>query len=504
MTKKDFLPMILVILDGWGIGEPNRGNAVTLAKTPTMESITKKYPNTLLCAHGRCAGLPDNQVGNSEAGHTNIGTGRVADQEIVRVSKSIEDGTFYKNTAFIEAIKHVKKNKSRLHLMGLLSNGMSPHSDPVHLQAFLQMAHESGIKDVCLHLFTDGRDSSQHASPKLIERLQAGFYGTEKICTIIGRFYAMDRKKMWSRTEMAYNALVLGEGIEAESAQAAISESYNRGESDEYVKPYVIYENGQPTPRIAENDSVIFFNLRSDRGRQLTKVFVQDSFNVSNPDSFHRKRVLKNMHFVAMTDFGPDLGNLQTAFPGVDWRETLPMQLKDIKQLYAAEAEKYAHVTYFFNGGYSQKVDGEEYFMLPSPDVRSYEEVPGMRSEDLTDAILAKLEEGAGFTVLNFAAPDMIGHTGNLEASIKCCEIVDTCLGRIVDAYLAKGGTVLVTADHGNIERMINLETDEVVTEHTTNPVPFIVVSKKLKKLTLRSGGVLGDIAPTILGHPWL
>lgn len=514
------LPMILIILDGWGIAKPSEGNAVILAKTPSLDGLVKKYPNTQLCAHGKCVGLPAHQDGNSEAGHMNIGAGRIVVQEAVKIAKSIDDGTFLKNTAFIEAIKHVQKNKSKLHLIGMLSNGMSAHSDPKHILALLNIAREHKIKKVYLHLFTDGRDSPKYAALKLIEAIQRDYLKyNEYIATIIGRFYAMDRKKKWERLEMAYNALVLGKGIEAKSPQAAITEAYNKGESDEFIQPYIITKKSKPLPRIGDGDSVVFFNLRSDRARQLAKVFVQKKFSKSNPDSFVRKKVLKNLKFVAMTDFGPDLDSILTAYPSVDLRQTLPMQLADLSQLYITETEKYAHVTYFFNGGYADPVAGESRVVIASPDVRCYDETPAMKSADLAKIVINNLtgrrdmrispllkkgtKIAAGkydFTVLNFAAPDMIGHTGNLKAGIECCHQVDKYLGAIVKAYLKIKGTILVTADHGNIEEMINSETGEIDTEHSINPVPFIVVNEKLKnKIRLCKNGALSDIAPTIL-----
>lgn len=520
MNKKDKqnnnLPMILIILDGWGITKPSKGNAVALAKTPTMDGLIKRYPYTELCAYGKCVGLPPKQSGNSEAGHMNIGAGRIVEQDAVGICKSINQGTFFKNLAFIEAIRHVKKNKSRLHLMGMLSNGMSAHSDPDHMLALLTLIRGHKIKDIYLHLFTDGRDSPKYASLKLIEAIQRDYLKDEYIATIIGRFYAMDRKKKWERLGKAYNALVLGEGLTAKSPQAAITEAYNRGESDEFIQPYVITKKGKPLPRIMDGDAVIFFNLRSDRARQMAKPFIQKEFNKMNPGSFKRKKVLKDFKFIAMTDFGPDLDSISTAFPSADLRHTLTMQLADLRQLYIAETEKYAHVTYFFNGGYADPVAGEARAVLSSPDVRSYDEVPLMSSVDLTDAVLDNLtpqppllirrgeKKGRGwkynFTVLNFAAPDMVGHTGNLEAGVKCCQEVDKCLGKIVKAYLKRDGTVIITADHGNIEKMINLETGEINTEHTSNPVPFIVVNDSLRnKVKLRKKGSLGDIAPTIL-----
>ena len=511
-NHKNNLPMILIILDGWGISKNEKGNAIRLAGTPFIDSLIKKYPFTELCASGKCVGLPPKQVGNSEAGHMNIGAGRVVEQDAVRIGKSINDGTFFKNAAFLEAVRHVKKNKSKLHLMGMLSSGSSPHSDPDHILALTVFAKNCGVKNVLLHLFTDGRDSPKYASLKMISAIERGFKNGEKIATVMGRFYAMDRKKKWERAENTYNALTLGAGRKAKSPQAAITESYNRGESDEFMEPYIMTKNGKDLPRLADNDSVIFFNLRSDRARQLAKVFVQKDFNEKNPGSFKRKKVLENLRFVAMTDFGPDLDSILTAYPGVDLRETLPMQLTDLKQAYIAEAEKYAHVTYFFNGGYANPVAGEARIVLPSPDVKSYDATPAMSSKELTKTVIGNLTpptpplQGGrkwkyDFTVLNLAAPDMIGHTGNLEAGVKCCQEMDKCVKQITEAYSAKRGTVIIAADHGNIEEMINLKTDEVDTEHSVNSVPFILVGASFvgKKIKLRKDGILGDIAPTIL-----
>lgn len=509
--KKNILPLILVILDGWGLAKPSQGNAVSLAKTPTMDGLVRRYPYTELGASGKAAGLPPPQSGNSEAGHMNLGAGRVVEQDVVKISRSINDGTFFKNVSFIEAIRQVEKNKSRLHLMGLISNGMSAHSDQDHLLALLTMARKYKVKEVYLHLFTDGRDSPRYASLKLVEDLQKTFKNGETIATVMGRFYAMDRKKVWSRTEKAYNALTKGAGKEAVSAGAAITESYNRGESDEFIEPYVIRRGGQPLPRISGGDSLIFFNLRSDRARQLAKMFAQQTGREKDKPGFKRKRFLKNLKFVAMTDFGPDLDNIITAFPSADLKQTLPMALKDLSQLYMAETEKYAHVTYFFNGGYADSVAGEARLVISSPDVKSYDATPAMSSEKLCQRVISNLtpnplpgqERGKwkyDFTVLNFAAPDMVGHTGNLAAAVKCCQAVDKCLREIVKAYLAAGGTVVATADHGNIEEMIDLKTGEIDTEHSTNPVPFIMINKNLgNKIKLKKGGVLGDVAPTIL-----
>jgi 2,3-bisphosphoglycerate-independent phosphoglycerate mutase len=490
------LPMILVILDGWGIAKPSRGNAVYLAKTPIINYLTKTYPFTKLHAHGQYVGLPSHQVGNSEAGHMNIGAGRVVEQDAIKINRSIKDGTFLKNSAFKEACRNAVKNHSKLHLMGMLSNGMSPHSDLNHLSALIKLARENKVKDVYLHLFTDGRDSPQHEALRIVENLKKNVKNNIKIATLMGRFYAMDRKKEWSRTQLAYNCLVLGKGLTARDAEQAIIESYNRNETDEFIKPYVINRRGL----IDDNDSVIFFNLRSDRARQLAKVFVQKNFTKRNPGSFLRKKNLENLMFVTMTDFGPDLDGIFSAYPSVDISCTLPIVLSDISQLYIAESEKFAHVTYFFNGGYAGMINGEDHFMIPSPSVSSYDKTPQMKSIELTKKILSNLSRRKyDFTVLNFAASDMVAHTGNLKAAIKCCEIMDKCVKKITDAYLKKNGTVIITADHGNIEEMINLKTGEVDTEHSVYPVPFILVNKNLKKKKLKTGGSLCDISPTIL-----
>ncbi len=499
--KKNILPLILIILDGWGIAKSGKGNAIASAKTPNIDKFIKEYSYTELRASGISVGLPPKQDGNSEAGHMNIGAGRIVEQDAVKISRSINEGTFFKNPAFIEAIRHIEKNKSNLHLMGMLSDGMSAHSDPDHILALLTLAKGFNVKNVYLHLFTDGRDSPKYAALKMIKKIEFSIKDIGSIVSIMGRFYAMDRKKKWERSEKAYNALVSGDGRKAESPYAAVTEAYNRGENDEFIEPYIIAAKGASAPRINHNDSVIFFNLRSDRARQLTKVFAQEDFNKLNSGSFKRKKVLKNIKFIVMTDFGPDLGNILTAFPSVDLKGTLPMRLADLRQLYVAETEKYAHVTYFFNGGYSGTVAGEKQYMIPSPDVKSYDETPSMSTAELTKFVVDSLNNKRyDFIALNIAAPDMIGHTGNLAAGIKCCEEVDGYTNQIVKACLKAGGTALITADHGNIEEMINLETDEIDSEHSSNPVPFIFVNQKLSRsVKLRDSAVLADIAPTIL-----
>lgn len=491
-------PLILAILDGWGIASPSKGNVISLAKLPVFNSLLKKYPNTQLIAHGEKVGLSSNQDGNSEAGHMNLGAGRIVEQDSLIISRSINNGTFVKNPAFAAALKHIKKNNSHLHLIGMLSNGMSAHSDPDHLLALLSLARQEKVKKVFIHLFTDGRDSPRYASLKLIEALMRVLKKNERIATICGRFWAMDRKKEWTRTEKAYDALTLGKGLKAKSPQEAITQSYNRNETDEFIKPYIIIQRGKPLGVISDKDAVVFFNLRSDRTRQLTKCFVQKGFQKKNPGSFKRKKQFKNLVFVAMTSFGPDLDSILTAFPSPDLKGTLPMALKDFRQFYISETEKYAHITYFFNGGYADPVAGEGRGMVPSPYVDSYDEAPEMGTREITKAVAGYLQKDKyDFICLNYAAPDMVGHTGNLKAGIRAVEVVDESLGKLIKAVEKCQGTLIITSDHGNIEEMLNKETGEVDTEHSTNPVPFIVVNAA-KKIKLKKGN-LGNVAPTIL-----
>jgi len=499
-------PFILLILDGWGVAPPNKGNAIELAKKPNFDFFWNHYPHTLLQASDGYVGLPLAQHGNSEAGHMNLGAGRLVEQDAVRISREINTGQFFKNPAFTAACQHIKKNKSDLHLMGMLATSQSAHADPDHLLALLACSRIHKIKNVYLHLFTDGRDSPPHASLKLVEALirQLKNKGNghrssgEWIATLMGRFYAMDRKKEWPRTEAAYNAMVLGKGLAAKSPQAAITQAYNRGETDEFIPPYVMKRNGEPLGKIKDGDAVIFFNLRSDRARQLAKAFVQTKFNsAANSGAFVRKKVLHNLAFVAMTDFGPDLDAILSAFPALDLVNTLPPTLAGYRQLYLAEKEKYAHVTYFFNGGYTAPLANEDWLMVPSPAVDSYDQVPAMSVNMITEKVLHYLPD-YNFMTVNFANADMVGHTGNLPACIKAVEAVDVCLGKVAAAVKKRHGTLIITADHGNAEKMIDLKTGEVYTEHTSNPVPFILVEPKRSQRRLKKGK-LGDVAPTIL-----
>lgn len=492
------VPFVLVIFDGWGICPPGPGNAISSAKTPVMDDLMKRLPWTTLKASGSDVGLPKNQEGNSEAGHMNIGAGRIVEQDAVRISRSINEGRFFKNAAFMAAIHHVNKYKSQLHLMGLLTGKQSGHADIDHLLALLAIAREHRVRSVVLHLFTDGRDSPPHEGVHLLRMLQKQLRSNEVVGTIIGRLYAMDRKKVWPRIARSYDALVNGTGNAASTAEHAILESYEHGKTDEFIEPTVI--GPASGNRIRSNDSVIYFNLRSDRARQLTKAFVQEDFNALNPGSFKRSNAPKNLVFVAMTDFGPDLGDIYTAFPSVDLYNTLPMVLRGYKQLYIAETEKYAHITFFLNGGYDRPVGGEDRALVPSPDVSSYDETPAMSARKITDTVLADLRSKKhDIIVLNFANPDMVAHTGNLSATIKAIETVDACVGRIRTALLQQKGTMVITSDHGNAESLLAADGKSVETEHSTNPVPFIIVTPKRLPITLHRNGRLADVSPTIL-----
>lgn len=499
IKKQACCPTALLILDGFGIPKNKKTSAITPETTPNIYNYLKKYPNSRLKTYGEFVGLFPGQQGNSEAGHLNIGAGRIVKQDLSIISEAIENGTFFKNTAFKEALFHAKKYQKAVHIMGLLTDGNSAHSHPDHLYALLQYFRQEGQKEVYLHLFTDGRDSSPHGALGFLRELRKYMKNGEKIATIMGRFYGMDRNKLWDRTEQAYEAMILGKGCTASSAEEALEQSYNRGETDEYICPTVILEKGKPVATIKDNDAIYFFNARSDRARQITKVFVQPDFEKNNPGAFVRKKFPQNTRFVAMSDFGPDLPGIFTAFPSYVITNTLPMILKNKKQLYIAESEKYAHVTYFINGGYAEHVNGEIRMKIDSPLVKTYDEKPEMSAYLVTDEILRYLKKNMlDFYCVNFANTDMVGHTGNLEAAKKAAYAVDDCVAKIVDEVLARDGQIIITADHGNADIMINEKTGEMMTEHTLNPVPFILISKKLKNIKLKNG-ILADVAPTLL-----
>jgi len=500
MIKEDIKnkPTILLILDGFGLADPkNPGNAITPETAPNIFGYMKKYPNSKVIAHGKKVGLFLGQQGNSEAGHINIGAGRIVKQDLVQISDAIHDGTFYKNEAFKQAVHHVKKYDTAVHVMGLLTDGNSAHAYPEHFYAMLEYFRREGVEKVFLHLFTDGRDSSPHGAAAFLRELRGHMLAHEKIATIMGRVYAMDRNKIWKRIQKAYDTMVLGKGCIATSAEDALSQSYNRDETDEFICPTVIVENNKPVATIKDNDAIFFINARSDRAREITKAFVQKDFNKKNKGAFRRTKTPKNIRFVAMTDFGPDLDSIMTAFPSPDLNDTLPMALKSKRQLYISESEKYAHVTYFMNGGYADHVAGEIRMKIESKDVLNYKEKPEMSAIEITDEVIRYLEK-VDFICVNIANADMVGHSGDLEAAKKAVKVVDSCVAKIIDVLLKKDGQMLITADHGNADQMIGLKTKETMTEHTINPVPCIFISNNLKGVKMKNG-ILADIAPTIL-----
>ena len=504
MIKNKF-PTVLIILDGWGVAPQSLGNAISRANVPNFDALRGRYPYTTLQASGEAVGLPWGEVGNSEVGHLNLGAGKVVFQDLLRILTSIADGSFFKNKIFIEAADHVKKNKSVLHFMGLLGPG-GVHADDELLYALLKLFSSLKVDKVYLHLFTDGRDSPQKEAPiylgKLMDKMNE--YHIGKIATIGGRYFAMDRNQLWDRTEKAYKALVYNEGIKTDKTPIeAIKDAYSKNETDEFVEPRILTKDGKPIAKISDNDAVIFYNFRPDRTRQLSAAFIKENFNFFPHENF------KNLYFVTMTEYDREFPS-HVPFPPEPGLVKNPLckvlSEKNINQLHMAESEKYAHVTYFFNGGEEQPVKGEDRILIPSPKVATYDLKPEMSAEELTESLIKELDSDKyGFILINYANPDMVGHTGVLDAAIKACETVDSCLGRICDAILNKNGFAIVTADHGNVEQMVNLQTGKPDTEHTTNPVPFILVGSE-DKFKLEGydhsdipSGILGDVAPTIL-----
>lgn len=506
-------PVVLVILDGWGIAPRGKYNAISQAKTPTMDYLWENYPHTKLSASGSAVGLPEGQVGNSEAGHLNIGSGRVVIQDAVHISNSIDDGTFFKNPAFLSAIQHAQKHGSALHIMGIFSGEQCPHMSPEHVLALHKLSQRYAIP-VRWHFFTDGRDSPPYGALQMWKDFRSKIISKNShVATIAGRLY-LDRKKEWKRTEKIYRALVQGEAAyHCSDVVSAIEEAYKRGESDEFIEPTVIRDKDIKGDVISDNDAIIFFNLRSDRARQLTKPFVQENFEELNQGGFRRGKVLRNIIFVAMTDFGPDLGPLLTAYPSRDIPQTLPMALKAYyKQAYIAETEKYAHITYFLNGGYTVPVAGEDRILVRSKDVRSYREAPEMSCKEITDIALKALKnKWYTFIGLNYANADMLGHTGDIRAASVGCAKVDRELARVVKCIQACKGTLIITADHGNAENMGEIAGEDgksvIDSMHEVNPVPLIAMTDK--KITLLGqdeslpdsspAGKLCDVAPTLL-----
>ena len=483
---------ILAILDGWGIGPKDDTNAIWLAKTPVFDALSEKYPYCELAAHGNAVGLDSHQVSGSETGHMNIGAGRIVEQDSRRISESINAGTFFHNAAYLGAISHVKKNKSNLHLMGLLGNEDSPHMNPYHLEALLLLAKKSGIENVYVHFFTDGRDSYPKSAPKHLAVWEKNLkhIGVGKIATLVGRFWAMDRAKNWNRLKKAYQLIVNSKEKKFASARKAVKYAYKNKLTDEYIGPSVILSEA----RLKNNDAIIHFNLRSDRARQFSKLFVLDE---SKETTLPKPR-LKNLYFVAMTNFGPDLP-VHTAFQDHPINGTLPTALGDFSQLYIAETEKFSHITYFLNGGCADSLNGEERVMIPSPVVNSYAKIPQMAAPEITRRVLGYLKKSRfDFIAINFANADMVGHTGDMKAAIRAIEAVDECLGKLYKQLEKQGGNLIITADHGNADCMWDTRAKLPMTFHTKNPVPFFLASERFKREKLSSGGMIGNIAPTL------
>ena len=485
---------MLAIIDGWGINEKEEGNAVKLAKTPNLDSIFSQYPTTKIKTSGLDVGLPEGQMGNSEVGHTNIGAGRIVYQELTRITKSIQDGDFFKKKEFLDAINYCKKHNTNLHLYGLLSNG-GVHSHNTHLYALLELCKRQDFNKVYVHCFLDGRDTPPSSGESFISELEDKIkeIGVGKIASIMGRYYAMDRDKRWERVELAYRALAKGEGLTANSAIDAIESAYQREEFDEFVKPTVIVEDGKPRATIKQNDSIIFFNFRPDRAREITRVFVDKSF-----DGFERK--FQYVNYVCMTQYDETMPGVEVAFKPTVIENTFGEYIsqKGYKQLRIAETEKYAHVTFFFNGGNEVKYEGEDRILVASPKVATYDLQPEMSAYEVTDKVVDVIRKNeTDVIILNFANCDMVGHTGVLEAAIKAVETVDECIGKIVTEVLKVNGTIIITADHGNAEQMIDYTTGDPHTAHTTTPVPLIIAGCK-DDIKLKEGR-LADIAPTML-----
>jgi len=499
-------PLALVILDGWGVNLEEKGNAITQAKTPVIDELDLFYPSCTLQSSSLSVGLPWSETGNSEVGHLNIGAGRIVYQDFTRISLAIQDERFFENKAILKAINHAKINKSALHLVGLLSSA-SVHSYIDHLYALLEFIKGRKLEKVFIHLFTDGRDSPPHEASTFLTNLKFRLdsLGLGKIASIQGRYYSMDRNKNWSRTQKAYELLAAGVGDVARDPVKAIKDFYQRGITDEFIRPTAIKSEAEEIITIKDNDAVVFFNFRADRARQLTQAFVEKSFQ-----GFKRRKILKNLCFVTMTEYKKGLPAL-VAFPPQEIRWPLARVISEagLRQLHTAETEKYAHVTYFLNGGRELPFEGEERILVPSPSVPHYDETPEMSALKITNRVIEEIKkEKHHFIIINYANGDMVGHTGNFSAAIKAIEHIDFCLGQLIKEVLNYNGLLVITSDHGNVEEMLNLKTGEALTEHSDNPVPFWLVGKEFKKEKLPAKikeqkalaqGILADIAPTIL-----
>ena len=492
MSKK---PVVLMVLDGYGLNDRTEGNAIAMANTPVMDKLMKEYPFVKGNASGLYVGLPDGQMGNSEVGHMNIGAGRIIYQDLTRITKAIEDGEFYKNEELLAAMENCKKNNSDLHLFGLLSDG-GVHSHISHIYGLLEMAKKNGVSNVYVHAFLDGRDTPPASAKDFVAKLEDKMaeIGVGKVASLAGRYYAMDRDNNWDRVKEAYLSLTTGEGKSADNAVKALEESYAADVTDEFVVPTVITENGKPLSVVKPDDSVIFFNFRPDRAREMTRAFCDDKFT-----GFEREYIPTT--FVCFKDYDESIPNKLVAFKKEEIKNTFGEFLANNgkKQLRLAETEKYAHVTFFFNGGEEKQYPGEDRILVPSPKVETYDMQPEMSAYEVTDKVLDAISQDKyDAIILNYANTDMVGHTGSLSAAIKAVETIDECVGKVVKLVEEKQGNLLITADHGNAEQMIDYKTGEPHTAHTTNPVPLILVSAD-KNLKLKQGGKLADLAPTML-----
>ena len=500
MAKK--IPYAIIIMDGYGLAPADDGNAIALNGSKNINSLIKTYPSATLGASGLSVGLPDGQMGNSEVGHLNMGAGRIVYHDLTKITKAIQDGDFYNNPALLKAIENAKNNGKKLHLYGLLSDG-GVHSHLTHVYALLELAAKHGLKDVFVHCFMDGRDVSPTSGADYIRKLQAEMkkIGAGKIASVCGRYYAMDRDNNWDRVEKDYDMLTLGTGDATEDPAEAVEKSYAAGVTDEFITPVKVYENGKPLGLLEKGDSVICFNFRPDRAREITRAVSQKEFTVPKGTAFERKTGYIDPVYVCFTVYDAEFEGLEIAFPKTALDNTLGEYLAKLgkKQLRIAETEKYAHVTFFFNGGVETPNEGEKRDLIASPKVATYDLQPEMSAYLVTDKVLEELDGGEfDVVILNFANCDMVGHTGVIPAAVKAVGTVDECVKKVLDKILEMGGAALVTADHGNADKLLS-EDGSPFTAHTTNPVPVILVSEKYKNAKLRTDGVLADLAPTLL-----
>lgn len=494
MSKKT---TVLMILDGFGLSDKEEGNAIKLANTPNIDKIMEEYPCVKGNASGLYVGLPDGQMGNSEVGHLNMGAGRIVYQELTRITKSIQDGDFFENDVLKSAMENCKERNSAIHFMGLLSNG-GVHSHNEHLYALLKMAKMNNIEKVYIHAFLDGRDTPPTSAKGFLEELQSKIkeIGVGKIATVSGRYYSMDRDNRWERVEHAYNTIVMGKGDSTSDIISYIESSYSKGINDEFIVPTVVVENDKPVATINENDSVVFFNYRPDRAREMTRAFCDENFK-----EFDRDKGFFKTKFVTFTDYDSSLANKEVVFLKESLSNTFGEYISNLglNQLRMAETEKYAHVTFFFNGGIEEPYKNEDRILIPSPKVATYDLQPEMSAKEVTEKLNENISSGKyDLIIVNYANSDMVGHTGVIDAAIKAIEVLDSCIGEVVETIIKNDAQMFICADHGNSDQLIDYKTGEPFTAHTTNPVPFILINCKEAK-ALKENGKLADIAPTLL-----